>query len=114
MPPTRPSRDRAVRRPGPAVPSVGEQPGSASRMGARKGETSALLTIAVSTDDVAAVRFAPNAVWEAISSIRAICHPRAHLLHARLDKLVPAHPDFDMDLLRDVADPPPWVPDIFG
>jgi len=73
-----------------------------------------LLTIAVSTDDVAAVRFAPNAVWEAFSSIRAICHPRAHLLHARLDKLIPSRPDFDLALLRDVAAPPPWVPDIFG
>jgi DNA-binding transcriptional ArsR family regulator len=73
-----------------------------------------LLTIAVSTDDVAAVRFAPNAVWEAFSSVRAISHPRSHLLHSRLDKLLPARPDFDLGLLLELAEPCAWVPDILG
>jgi len=73
-----------------------------------------LLRIAVSTDDVAAVRFAPNAVWEAFSSIRAIVHPRWHLLHSRLEKLLPARPDFDLGLLLEVAEPGKWVPDTFG
>jgi DNA-binding transcriptional ArsR family regulator len=73
-----------------------------------------LLRIAVSTDDVAAVRFAPNAVWEAFSSIRAIAHPHCHLLHSRLERLLPARPDFDMDLLRELAAPQKWVPDTLG
>jgi DNA-binding transcriptional ArsR family regulator len=73
-----------------------------------------LLRIAVSTDDVAAVRFAPNSVWEAFSSIRAIVHPRWHLLHSRLETLLPARPDFDLGLLLEVAGPRKWVPDTFG
>lgn len=73
-----------------------------------------MLRIAVSTDDVAAVRFAPNAVWEAFSSIRAIVHPRWHLLHSRLERLLPARPDFDLDLLLELAAPPKWVPDTLG
>ena len=73
-----------------------------------------MLTIAVSTDDVASVRFAPNAVWESFSSIRAIAHPRSHLLHSRLAKLLPARPDFDLGLLFELAEPCQWVPDIFG
>ncbi|GAB3258409.1 ArsR/SmtB family transcription factor [Nocardioides dilutus] len=73
-----------------------------------------MLSIAVSTDDVAAVRFAPNAVWEAFSSIRAIVHPRSHLLHSRLDKLLPGRPNFDLGFLLDLAGPPKWVPDTLG
>ena len=73
-----------------------------------------MLRIAVSTDDVAAVRFAPNAVWEAFSSVRAIVHPRSHLLHSRLDKLLPARPDFDLGLLIELAEPCKWVPDTLG
>jgi len=73
-----------------------------------------LLRIAVSTDDVAAVRFAPNAVWEAFSSIRAIVHPRWHLLHSRLEQLLPPRPDFDLGLLLELAAPPKWVPDTLG
>ena len=73
-----------------------------------------MLTIAVSTDDVAAVRFAPNAVWESFGSIRAIAHPRCHLLHSRLEHHLPARPDFDLDLLLEIADPPYWVPDVLG
>jgi DNA-binding transcriptional ArsR family regulator len=73
-----------------------------------------LLTIAVSTDDVAAVRFAPNGVWEAFSSIRVVTHPRSHLLHARLDKLLPTRPDFDLALLVELAEPRAWVPDTLG
>ena len=73
-----------------------------------------MLRIAVSTDDVAAVRFAPNAVWEAFSSIRAIVHPRWHLLHSRLEQLLPPRPDFDLGLLLELAAPPKWVPDTLG
>jgi DNA-binding transcriptional ArsR family regulator len=73
-----------------------------------------LLRIAVSTDDVAAVRFAPNAVWEAFSSIRAIVHPRWHLLHSRLQELLPDRPGFDLPLLLELAAPPKWVPDTLG
>ena len=73
-----------------------------------------MLRIAVSTDDVASVRFAPNAVWEAFSSIRAIAHPRSHLLHSRLDKRLPARPDFDLGLLLELAEPCAWVPDVLG
>lgn len=73
-----------------------------------------MLRIAVSTDDVAAVRFAPNAVWEAFSSVRAIVHPRWHLLHSRLQRLLPTRPDFDLGLLLEVAAPPKWVPDTLG
>jgi DNA-binding transcriptional ArsR family regulator len=73
-----------------------------------------LLRIAVSTEDVAAVRFAPNAVWEAFSSIRAIVHPRCHQLHTRLEQLLPARPSFDLALLLELAEPRMWVPDTFG
>ena len=73
-----------------------------------------MLTIAVSTDDVASVRFTPNAVWEAFSSIRVITCPRSHLLHARLAKLLPARPDFDLQLLLEIAEPKKWVPDTLG
>ena len=60
------------------------------------------------------MRFAPNAVWESFSSIRAIAHPRSHLLHSRLAELLPARPDFDLGLLFELAEPCQWVPDIFG
>lgn len=73
-----------------------------------------MLRIAVSTEDVAAVRFTPNAVWEAFSSIRAIVHPRWHQLHSRLDTLLPARPSFDLALLRELAEPCKWVPDTLG
>ena len=73
-----------------------------------------MLTIAVSTDDVASVRFSPNAVWEAFSSIRAITQPQHHLLHSRLAKLLPARPQFELALLLELAEPCKWVPDIFG
>jgi DNA-binding transcriptional ArsR family regulator len=53
-------------------------------------------------------------VWEAFSSIRAITHPRSHLLHARLGNLLPARPGFDLGFLLDLAGPPKWVPDTLG
>jgi DNA-binding transcriptional ArsR family regulator len=73
-----------------------------------------LLTIAVSPDDVAAVRFTPNSVWEAFNSVRVVAHPRCHLLHSRLDKLLPARPGFDLGLLLELAEPVDWVPDTLG
>ncbi|MBJ7357216.1 DUF5937 family protein [Nocardioides sp.] len=73
-----------------------------------------MLRIAVSTEDVAALRFAPNAVWEAFSSIRAVVHPRWHQLHSRLEQLLPARPSFELGMLLELAEPCKWVPDTFG
>lgn len=72
------------------------------------------IRISVGANDVAALRFSPNAVWEASASLHSIAQPNAHILHARIGRRLPATLSFDLDLLLELSSSTHWAPDLLG
>lgn len=73
-----------------------------------------MISIRVGPDDLAALRFATDAVWETTASLITLMQPRQHVLHRRLRSLVPARPRFDLALLRELTTHSHWIPDTLG
>jgi DNA-binding transcriptional ArsR family regulator len=63
------------------------------------------VTVTLTIQDLAAVRFSPDPVWEVAAALRVLRRPRRHPLHRPLVQLV-RNPTYDLALLLDlVADP---------
>jgi DNA-binding transcriptional ArsR family regulator len=73
-----------------------------------------VIEIEVDVADLAQVRFTTDAVWETSASIHTLVHPRHHLLHQRIKRLVPKRPDFDLGHLLTLASDPCWLPDVWA
>jgi DNA-binding MarR family transcriptional regulator len=70
-----------------------------------------MISIRVGTNDLAALRFATDAVWETTASLNVVTFPRQHALHDRLRSRLPDHPRYDMELLRELTSHRHWLPD---
>jgi len=68
----------------------------------------------VGVEDLTKVCFTTDAVWETAASLHVLAHPRHHLLHQRLRRLVPKRPEFDLELLLTLAGQPSWLPDAWA
>ena len=64
-------------------------------------------------DDVAAIRFAPDPVWETVASLGVLAHPRQHSLHGALVERVVA-PTWDHDLLMAMMASDRWCPSLLA
>ncbi len=65
-------------------------------------------------DDVAAIRFAPDPVWETVASLGVLAHPRHHSLHGALVERVVA-PTWDhYDLLMAMMASDRWCPKLLA
>lgn len=64
--------------------------------------------------DLSRIRFTTDPVWETAASLNALVRPQQHLLHERLQDLVPRNPSFDLAHLRLLGGHDEWVPDLLG
>lgn len=75
---------------------------------------SGVIEIRVAAEDLARVRFAPDAVRETAASLNAIAFPHGHLIHERLRRRLPRHPGFDLQHLLTLTGNHGWIPDVLA
>lgn len=73
-----------------------------------------MIEIEVDVADLAQVRFTTDAVWETAASLHALVFSKHHLLHQRIRRLVPKHPDFDLEHLLTMVGDGAWLPDVLA
>ena len=68
-----------------------------------------VVDLALEPDDLAAIRFHPDPVWETVASLGVLAHPAQHQLHRGLHERV-REPDWDHDLLVGLMASDRWYP----
>lgn len=72
------------------------------------------LTVELGVAGVGGIRLTSDAVWETVASLQVLTNPRHHAIHARLARLVPAHPRSDLDFLLGMLGHGGWFPDLLS
>ncbi len=79
-----------------------------------RSQTGPVIEIEVDVADLAQVRFTTDAVWETAASLHALVFSKHHLLHQRIRRLVPRHPEFDLEHLLTMVGDGAWLPDVLA
>ena len=77
----------------------------------RAGMGSALVSIHLSADDVARIRFGYSAIWETTASLYALTNPSSYALHRPLRRQLTATGRSTAAILSELTCIPGWIPD---